>query len=170
MGGTGVDGEPGVTSQQHGADRAPSSPLAASETWPTGRLLSAAARRVERAWDDYLEQWGLTHASLPPLVVLLEGPLSQRDIAARLHITEQSVGRMLAGLQQQGYIARERHPTDQRRRVVRLTPQGRATLAELDQSAAVEALVGNAFSAAEREQLREFLLRIIAQLPGAGRD
>src|SRR5690625_2311111 len=51
------------------------------ESWPTGRLLSAAARRVERAWDAYLEQWNLTHASVPVLVVLTRGPLSQREIA-----------------------------------------------------------------------------------------
>src|SRR5690606_5074511 len=91
------------------------------ETWPTGRLLSAAARRVERAWDTYLAQWGLTHASVPVLVVLARGSLSQREIAAHMHVTEQTIGRVLRGLQASGHISRAPHAEDRRRHVVSLT-------------------------------------------------
>ena len=44
--------------------------------WPTGRLLSTAARLVEHAWVEALEQLGLSHAGLIVLHVLGQGPLS----------------------------------------------------------------------------------------------
>jgi len=156
---------PGEASETPGP---PPEAFAAPERWPTGRLLSAAARRVERAWDSYLHRWGLTHASLPVLAVLVAGPLSQREIAARLHVTEQSVGRMLPGLQERGYIDREPHPGDRRRRVVTLSVAGREALGQLDQPQAVEALVGSALSSEETIQLRRLLQRIVARLPGPG--
>jgi len=135
------------------------------ETWPTGRLLSAAARRVERAWDAYLQRWGLTHASVPVLVVLATGPLSQREIAAKMHVTEQTIGRVIRGLQAGGYIARERHPQDRRRHVVSLTAEGRGALAALDQAQAVESLIGDALDPEETAQLRALLVRMLTALP-----
>ena len=51
--------------------------------WPTGRLLSTAARLVEHAWVEVLDELGLTHAGLIVLHVLGEGPFSQRDLARR---------------------------------------------------------------------------------------
>lgn len=135
------------------------------ETWPTGRLLSAAARRVERAWDTYLQQWQLSHASVPVLVVLARGPLSQREIAAQMHVTEQSVGRVLRGLQHSGYITREPHAQDRRRHVVTLTPEGRDALQALDQAQAVEALIGSSLSTEETACLRELLIRVLTDLP-----
>ncbi len=135
------------------------------ESWPTGRLLSAAARRVERAWDAYLEQWDLTHASVPVLVVLTRGPLSQREIATKMHVTEQSIGRVLRGLQDLGYITREPHATDRRRRLVTLTQAGRDALSALDQAHVVEGLIGQSLSRDETAQLRHLLVRMLADLP-----
>lgn len=135
------------------------------EAWPTGRLLSAAARRVERAWDGYLEEWGLTHASVPVLVVLTPGPLSQREIAARMHVTEQSIGRVLRGLEDNGHITRQRHPADRRRHVVALTETGRSALVRLDHAQNVESLIGDSLTAVEVAQLRDLLIRMVAALP-----
>lgn len=135
------------------------------ETWPTGRLLSAAARRVERAWDTYLQQWGLSHASVPVLVVLTAGPLSQREIAAQMHVTEQSIGRVLQGLQRNGHITRERHPEDRRRHVVTLTPAGFDALRALDRAQTVESLIGSSLSADETAALRDLLIRMLTDLP-----
>lgn len=135
------------------------------ETWPTGRLLSAAARRIERAWDAYLESWRLTHASVPVLVVLMPGPLSQREIAAKMHVTEQTIGRILRGLQEQGYITREPHADDRRRRVVTVTPSGRQALAELDHAQTVESLIGTSLPPGELTVLRELLIELVTALP-----
>lgn len=137
----------------------------APEAWPTGRLLSAAARRVERAWDGYLEEWGLTHASVPVLVVLTPGPLSQREIAARMHVTEQSIGRVLRGLEDNGHITRQRHQADRRRRVVALTDVGRRALVRLDHAQNVESLIGDSLTSEEVAQLRALLVRMVTALP-----
>lgn len=131
------------------------------EQWPTGRLLSAAARRIERAWDAYLERWSLSHASLPVLAVLAGGPRSQREIAAFLGVTEQTTSRMLTGLERSGYVARRRHATDRRRQVVAITEAGRSALTSLDDPAAVERLLGDALSPGQLATLRDLLVRLV---------
>ncbi|MPV37653.1 MarR family winged helix-turn-helix transcriptional regulator [Georgenia subflava] len=133
--------------------------------WPTGRLLSAAARRAERAWDAYLERWSLTHASLPLLAVLAGGPRSQREVAESLGVTEQTVSRMLAGLERSGYVARRRHATDRRRQAVSITETGSAALAALDDTAAVEALVAGPLTPDQVTILRELLVLLVEQGP-----
>ena len=42
-----------------------------AEQWPLGRLLSAAARAVERDWDERLRAIGLTHAALIAIDILI---------------------------------------------------------------------------------------------------
>jgi MarR family transcriptional regulator, organic hydroperoxide resistance regulator len=132
-----------------------------ADQWPTGRLLSAAARRVERAWDAYLARWSLSHASLPVLAVLAGGPRSQREVATFLGVTEQTTSRMLAGLERSGYVARRRHETDRRRHVVAITGAGRAALTSLDDPATVERLLGDALSPGQLQTLRDLLVRLV---------
>ncbi|MFC4555836.1 MarR family winged helix-turn-helix transcriptional regulator [Georgenia faecalis] len=129
--------------------------------WPTGRLLSAAARKVERQWDEYLAQWGISHASLPVLAVLARQDHSQRQIATALGVTEQSVSRMLVRLERTGYLRREPHASDRRRHVVALTDTGRQVLAEVSRPQAVEQLVTHGLSAAEVDDLRAGLLAVL---------
>ncbi|PFG41351.1 DNA-binding MarR family transcriptional regulator [Georgenia soli] len=133
----------------------------APDQWPTGRLLSAAARRVERTWDAYLERWSLSHASLPVLAVLAGGPRSQREIAAFLGVTEQTTSRMLTGLERSGYVDRRRHATDRRRQVVAITEAGRSALAALDDPTTVESLLGDALSPVQLATLRDLLVRLV---------
>ena len=129
--------------------------------WPTGRLLSAAARRVEREWDAYLERWSLTHASLPVLAVLAGGGRFQREIASELGVTEQTISRMLVGLERSGYLQRQRHDTDRRQHVVAITPGGRAALEALNDSVAVERLVAATLTPDQVAQLRGLLVRML---------
>jgi DNA-binding MarR family transcriptional regulator len=94
-------------------------------SWPTGRLLSTAARLVEHAWAEALEQLGLTHAGLIVLHLLDSGPLSQTELAARARVQTQTMSRTLERLEREGYIARERATGDGRRHVVTRTEAGR---------------------------------------------
>lgn len=130
--------------------------------WPTGRLLSAAARKVERRWDAYLERWSLTHASLPVLAILARGDLSQRELATALGVTEQTVSRMLVRLEETGYLRRGQHPEDRRRHVVALTDAGRAVLDELTSPEVVEHLATEGLSTTEVTTLRAGLLAVLA--------
>jgi MarR family transcriptional regulator, organic hydroperoxide resistance regulator len=131
------------------------------ESWPTGRLLSVAARRVERAWDAYLERWSLSHATLPVLAVLAGGPHSQREVAGALKVTEQTMSRMLAGLEHVGYVRRETHAADRRRHVVAITEAGLSALEAIDDPAVLERMVSTSLTAEQMRELCAMLLRIV---------
>lgn len=96
--------------------------------WPVGRLLSAAARRLERAWDAHLATWDLNHASLPVLVHLAARDVSQRELADACGVTEQTMSRVVARLERSQYVSRHRDGADRRRHVITLTDAGRAAL------------------------------------------
>ena len=146
-------------------DGAPAGPgtATAPESWPTGRLLSMAARRVERAWDAYLERWSLTHATLPVLAVLAAGPHSQREVAGALKVTEQTMSRMLVGLEQVGYVRREPHAEDRRRHVVAITGAGLAALEAIDDPTVLERLVSTSLTSDQVGELRSMLLHIVEE-------
>lgn len=133
--------------------------------WPTGRLLSAAARRVEREWNAHLAGWDLNHASLPVLVHLLSGPMSQREIAAANDVSEQTMSRTLARMVRSGYITRTPHPTDRRRHTVAITDAGRAACAQAADPVAAEEMVVRGLSADQVDRLRELLLKVARAHP-----
>ena len=59
-----------------------------------------------------------------------EGPATMRDLAAGLHISPQAVTGLVDTLEADGLVARERHPTDRRKTVIRLNGHAEAQLAE----------------------------------------
>jgi DNA-binding MarR family transcriptional regulator len=95
------------------------------DAWPTGRLLSAAARLVEHEWNAHLSRWDLNHAGLAVLHVLLEGPMTQRELASAVQVEDQTISRTVERLQRSGYVERHRDDADRRRVVVTLTATGR---------------------------------------------
>ncbi len=98
--------------------------------WPTGRLLSSAARLVEHDWNQHLARWQLNHASLGVLHVLLTAPQTQRELAGAVQVEDQTMSRMLEKLERCGYIVRTRDDVDRRRVRVALTSLGRRTCLE----------------------------------------
>jgi len=93
--------------------------------WPTGRLLSMAARLVEQAWDQVLREYELSSAGLVVLHVVADGPATQREIAQACRVTDQTASRTVERLERLGYVSRQVDPRDERRRSVANTPQGR---------------------------------------------
>lgn len=146
------------------AERAAARPASTDPThWPTGRLLSAAARRVEKEWNTHLAAWDLNHASLPVLIHLLGGPLSQRELAAANEVTEQTMSRIVARLVRSGYVARTVHHADRRRHEVTITGPGRAACAAAADPVAAEQMVVRGLSADQVDQLRS-LLALVAEV------
>ncbi len=137
------------------------------ETWPTGRLLSAAARRAERRWDTRLDPHQLSHASLPVLAILSAGPHSQRELAEMLGVTEQTVSRMLVRLEHQGYVERDVDPVDRRRRTVVGTAAGRRVLAEVSDTDTLDRTFTARLTDDEHAALRSLLLRLLEPWPEA---
>lgn len=133
--------------------------------WPTGRILSAVARRIERDWNAHLASWELNHASLPVLYLLSAGALSQRELAEASGVTEQTMSRILVRLERTAYIERRPHPTDRRRHEVVLTDEGRQTLAEAGDPRVAEQMSVRGLTDEQVRALREILGVMLAQRP-----
>lgn len=135
------------------------------DEWPTGRLLSAVARRIEREWNAHLAAWDLNHASLPVLAILLRGPLSQRELAQASGVTEQTMSRIVARLERSGYVQRHPHETDARRHEVSLTDAGRGALFEAGDPQVAEEMSVRGLDADQVAPLRELLAAMLAAHP-----
>lgn len=96
------------------------------EAWPTGRLLSTAARLVERAWEQRLRRRGLTHAGVIALHSIAAQPMSQREIARACRVTDQTMSRTVDHLVRGGFATRSVDPDDERRMRVQITDSGAA--------------------------------------------
>ena len=98
----------------------------APDGWPLGRLLSAAARAVERDWDERLRAIGLPHAALIAIDILIRtGPTGADTLARTARVQPQTMSRTLERLERDGLVERSPHPDDRRRRVVTVTEAGR---------------------------------------------
>jgi len=126
------------------------------EHWPTGRLLSTAARLVEHAWVEALEARGLTHAGMIALHFLDAGPLSQSELARLAKVENQTMSRTIERLERSGFVERRADPSDRRRQIVSRTAAGDAAWAS------VRSLESEVFPALEdSERMRSGLLEII---------
>lgn len=97
-----------------------------TEQWPLGRLLSAAARSVERDWDERLRAIGLPHAALIAVDILIHtGPTGADTIARTARVQPQTMSRTLERMERDGLVERSPHPDDRRRRLVTVTDRGR---------------------------------------------
>ncbi|WP_327087199.1 MarR family transcriptional regulator [Nonomuraea sp. NBC_01738] len=131
--------------------------MAEIDSWPTGRLLSVAARLVEGRFHDFLAAHGLTHAGLIALHHLEESPLTQRDLAGLCRVTDQTMSRTIGHLRRTGHVTTDSDHRDRRRSLVTITPLGSEKL-ELAREAerTSEHLMG-----AVDEQFRQQLIKLI---------
>lgn len=92
------------------------------------RLITLAARLVQRRQDDALAHLGLTRAAVIALEGLAAGPLNQEQLAEAIRVQSQTLGRILTRLEAMGHITRTRQATDRRQLKVELTDAGSAAL------------------------------------------
>ncbi len=92
-------------------------------------LSEAVSRCVSQA---YREQFGLTRDEWRVLAALAESH-PMKSTAAALHTTldKMQVSRACTRLESRGLIARDEDPGDRRNKVLRLTPNGHALLAQV---------------------------------------
>ncbi len=140
------------------------------EQWPTGRMLSAVARRIEQEWNAHLAHWDLNHASIPVLFHLLGGPQSQRHLARASGVTEQTMSRVVARLERSGYVERHPHADDARRHDVVMTDAGRRVLAEAGDPRIAEEMSVRGLRPEQVAQLRSLLAVMLAAHPGGPAD
>ncbi len=96
--------------------------------------------------------------------------LSQRDLAARLHLEKSTVSRMIADLERKGLVARDRDPANRRVYRLRLTDEGRAFHTRVSRSYGDKYRVWTAaMSPQERAALLlglPALIRVVSESPG----
>lgn len=131
------------------------------EHWPTGRLLSTAARLVEHAWNERLVRIGVTHAGVIALGVLdSQGPMTQAQLAQIVRVQAQTMGKTLSRLETHGHVVRVRNDLDRRSHMVSITPQGIDVLHEAQDIESTLIDGGELMS----EQLRGQLRNVIREL------
>ncbi|MHA7275172.1 MarR family winged helix-turn-helix transcriptional regulator [Arthrobacter sp. HLT1-21] len=136
------------------------------EQWPTGRLLTTAARLVDHAWNAGLVDLGLTHAGYTALRVLEDhGPINQTRLAQLIRVQNQTMGKTIEKLQTTGYVHRVRGELDQRIQLVSVSDAGKNALASAQTIEQSLILGGGLLS----ETLRAELRNLIEEL-GAGRN
>jgi DNA-binding MarR family transcriptional regulator len=129
--------------------------------WPTGRLLTTAARLVEHAWNERLVSIGVTHAGVIALGVLKsQGTSSQAQLAQIVRVQAQTMGKTLSRLEARGHVSRVRNDRDRRSHMVSITPDG---VAVLDQAKNIERTLV-AGEGLVSDELREHLHSVIAEL------
>ena len=98
-----------------------------------GYLLKHVLARLTEAQTKALAPHGLNGRDLAVLSAVASGePLSQLEVASRLRVDRTSIGDLLDGLEDRGFVERRRSPEDRRRNVVVLTELGESTYATAD--------------------------------------
>jgi DNA-binding MarR family transcriptional regulator len=105
---------------------------------------------------------GLSVAQFGSLLLLREAPgMTVADVGRKVSSTRQSANEMLGGLERAGLIERRPHPRDKRAQQVFLTEAGQARLRAAGPDVeAVEGELEAGFSAAERDVVRRWLVRM----------
>lgn len=95
------------------------------------------------------------------------GACNMSEVGARLGVTPRNVTKLVDGLEAEGLVAREPHPTDRRATLLRLTGRGRIVCKEgmLANHAAASRLY-QGLSEADRQHFARILLKLIDALAG----
>ncbi|MHA6631641.1 MarR family winged helix-turn-helix transcriptional regulator [Pseudonocardia sichuanensis] len=95
-----------------------------------GHLIRRAQQVNERIWQVSVGA-GLTSVQYGVLLALAAQPgMDQRSIGEVMSLDKSNVADVVLRLGRRGLVVRDRHPDDARRKLVRLTPEGLAALAE----------------------------------------
>ncbi len=131
-----------------------------------GYMTNLAGRLLVRELEQRLAPLGLSPAHMPVLLALeTTDSLPQKALAERAGVEQPTMTATLNRMERDGLVLRTPNPEDGRSMLVALTPLARARLPEVEKAAsAINAMVLEPFSAAERAQLFSLLGRMIAVL------
>ena len=139
---------------------------------PVGRLLALVNRHLELGRRRGLRALGVTPRQYALLKVLQEeGTLCHRQVALHLDMDPAALSRMVRQMETRGWIRRERSDRDPRSWLLALEPAGREVVArgrEVFRIVGQQALQG--LAEAERETLRNLLVRVLKSLPSMGAE
>jgi DNA-binding MarR family transcriptional regulator len=134
-------------------------------------LLSRLAKQVYRRSDEERLGMHLRHLVALSYVDDHDG-CPQQDLADAFCMDANNVVLLLNELEELGFVARLRDPSDRRRHLVQITPSGRDALGDSERvQAAIEDEVLAALDIDERRTLRDLLNRALRSMePADGED
>ncbi|HEY9623516.1 MAG TPA: MarR family transcriptional regulator [Crinalium sp.] len=128
-------------------------------------IITRIARTVLRITDEQSAKLGVSPTKLAVLMYLgseAEFCTSPSELAKHCGVSRAAMTKVLDGLEQEGYIERDIHPTDRRALMVKLTPEGQQFLdwiAPQDQYQLSELM--NNLDDTERTKLMELAMKMI---------
>lgn len=122
--------------------------------------------------EDELRPLGLTATQYTVLSILgRRDGLSSAQLSRRFLVTPQSMNEVIATLERKRLIRRQASIDNRRIRIVTLTPSGRKLLDASDDAVdEAEAQLFRVLKPMERNLLRQALLKLVGNRPGAARD
>lgn len=132
----------------------------------TGYFVTRTARAFMRVAEAQLRPIGLGVAHIPVLVCLAEEePLTQSDIAQRIHVEQPTAAALLQRMTKAGLIERSPDPLDRRATRIRLSAQAREVFPDaLDLLTNVNSAATADLSDAEIDLLHTLLRRVLTNL------
>lgn len=126
-------------------------------------LTNQVAQHAHRIVMEHVAETGMRKQHFSVLAAIDDlGAPTQAALVRGLAIDGSDMVAVLSDLEGRGYVERWRDDADRRRNVIRLTPQGEAALARLDaQVEAAQDVIFAPLDAAERDQLRDLLARVL---------
>ena len=131
--------------------------------------LYRASRAVQRSYQPFLIELGLTYPQYLAMLVLweAEGPLTVGAVGERLHLDSGTLTPLLKRLEESGLVERHRDPADERRVNIALTPAGR-TLRRRAERVPGQVFACYGLSLDEAVALRDTLNALSDQIDAAG--
>ncbi len=141
-----------------------------TEPYPLTAIVDIITRTIAKMQGAALEAGAFADLSMRQitcldLIVHLEEPTAT-ELARMLQVTKPTVSALLAKLVQNGYVRKERSPTDARSWYVHLTDRGEAVMAAHQAvHARIAELLVHGLAAPERAQLGALLSKVVDSLP-----
>lgn len=141
------------------------SPTESTDVLETMSVITRIARTALRITDEHSAKLGISQTKLAILMYLSGEPehrASPSALAKHCGVSRAAMTGLLDGLEQDGYVERDSHPSDRRALMITLTPNGQRFLDWItpqDQSQLSEIM--GALSESERQQLYELAVRTI---------
>ena len=127
--------------------------------------INHASRALMRRFEERLRPLGFGAAYLPVLFALEEKPRPQKELLARISVSQPTLAALLTRMERDGVLTRETNPEDRREQIFSLTPSARAALPSVAQAlleSVDEALSG--ISLEDQERLMALLKTVVKNL------
>ena len=148
--------------------------LGAPEGWPASAVadaLYAVLRATPETRVGIARRLDLNPSEVDAMEHLMGEPIGPVELSRRLHMTSASATVLVDRLEEAGHVVREPDPTDGRRRVVRPTAQGMASVyAQIGPMVADLVAAEDAMTEHERTVVVDYLTRVLHVLERHGED